>query len=130
MELNSLKTDPKKELEGVWEDLGDDAKVLVARVGNSAFQQEYGKLPRGTRRMIENNTLNNDKSEAILSRIMANTILLGWEGIKENDKTIKYSVENATKVLKDIPEFRSIIWELANEFQRFHEESVEADVKN
>jgi len=122
--------DENKELTGVWEDLGDDASILVARVGNKNYVEAYRTIPRGLRRMIENGILSGDKLDQVICDLLATTILLDWKGIEFQGASIKYSHENAMRVLLALPEFREMVWELANEFRRFHNQSIEEDLKN
>ncbi|KKK47206.1 hypothetical protein LCGC14_3157560, partial [marine sediment metagenome] len=74
-------TDEKSELEGVWEEVSEGARVLVARVGNDRFTERYKRLGKGLQRQIDRNTLPKDKSQAIFITILAETILLDWEGL-------------------------------------------------
>lgn len=125
-----FKTDELKELEGIWEDLGEGAKVLIARIGNKNYTEAYKKVPRGIRRMIERGALRDSKVDDLICELIAATILLDWKEIEFKGKAIKYSPENAKKVLLYLPEFRELIWEIANDFQRFHDEGTDADTKN
>lgn len=129
-ELNKLATDRTKETEGVWEDIGGDASLLVARIGNEKYKEGYKRLPKGTRRMIENQTIPDDQADDIICGLFARTILLDWKNLSEGGKDIPYSEENAKQMMLKYPEFRELVSDLANDFQRFHEESVEGDVKN
>lgn len=131
-ELSKFKTDEQKEIEGVWENLTEDgeAAILVARVGNKAFNQAYKKLPKVTQRMIEQGLMLDEDSDKILCSIIGSTILLDWRGLTDEGKLIKYSTENAAKFLLKYKEFRSLVWELAQDFQRFHDEGLKADIKN
>lgn len=91
-DLNSnFNMDSQKELEGVWEPLGDDSKILVARIGNSRYQSEYRKIPSAQRRRIENNMVKGKEIERIISALLAKTILLDWEGLGDNGELLTYS---------------------------------------
>lgn len=131
LDLNKhFKTDELKEREGIWEDLGEGAKVLIARIGNKNYTEAYRKVPKGVRRMIERGALMDSKVDDLICELIAATILLDWKEIEMSGKVVKYSPENAKKLLLELPEFREFIWEIANDFQRFHDEGTDADAKN
>ncbi len=124
------KTDPSLEENGVWEDLGDGAKLLIARVNNPAYVRAYRKVPRGIRRQFEAGNLTTSKDDDIICSVMAETILLDFKSLCVGDKAIKYSPESAKKILLEYPDFRELVWQIANETQRFHADGVEDDAKN
>lgn len=127
---SNYSTNKAKELEGVWEDLGGDARILVARIGNPKFKAEYRKLPRAMRNRIESGRLTGDDIDEKISTILAKTILLDWENLTDGGEDIEYSVENATKMMFEYPNFRDEVWDFANDTQRFHDEELEEDLGN
>ncbi len=124
------KTDPALEEHGVWEDLGEGAKLLVARANNPAYVRAYRRIPRGIRRQFEAGSLPDTQSDNIICDIMSKTLLLDFENLAIGKKALKYSPEEAKKVLLAYPDFRELVWQIANETQRYHEDAVEEDVKN
>lgn len=128
--LQNFKTDEKKEIEGSWEEMGDGGSVLVARAGNKNYADEFRKIPKGIRRMIEAGNLASNAMDEVICKLLAKTVLLDWKGIEDEGKEIKHSIETAAIMLMKYPEFREFVWELANDLQRFHDDSVEADSKN
>lgn len=101
--------DKQKELEGVWEDLGDGTKVLVARSGNPKFNRLLQKLSRPHRHAIRNDSLPDDIANEMLIKAMAKTVLLNWEGMKEDGKEIIYSYGEAVRLLTEYVDFRDYI---------------------
>ena len=130
MELKDFKTDKDKEKDGVWEDLGDGCSVLVARYGNQAMINAYRKYPRVLRQRLESGQVDDDKSSNILSKVMADTILLNWKGLKEDGKEVIYSKEECIRILADYPDVRNMIFEISNEAQLYHDGSVGKTIKN
>ena len=130
MELKDFKTDRDKEKDGVWEDLGDGCSVLVARYGNQAMVNAYRKYPRVLRQRLESGQVDDDKSSNIMAKVMADTILLDWKGLKEDGKEVPYSKEECVRVLIEYPDVRLMIFEIANEAQLYHDESVGKTIKN
>ena len=130
MELKDFKTDKDKEKDGVWEDLGDGCSVLVARYGNQAMVNAYRKYPRVLRQRLESGQVDDDKSSTIMAKVMADTILLDWKGLKEDGKEVVYSKEECVRVLTEYPDIRTMIFEISNEAQLYHDESVGKTTKN
>ena len=130
MELKDFKTDRDKEKDGVWEDLGDGCSVLVARYGNQAMVNAYRRYPRVLRQRLESGQVDDDKSSTIMAKVMADTILLDWKGLKEDGKEVPYSKEECVRVLTDYPDVRLMIFEISNEAQLYHDESVGKTIKN
>jgi len=123
-------TDEKSELEGIWEDAGGGAKVLVARVGNKRYTERFKRLGKGLQRQLDRGSLPEDKQAAILISIIADTILLDWSGLADEGETVEYSKENAKAKLKKYPEFRQFIWDIANDVENYRLEDREEDLGN
>lgn len=122
--------DGKLATEGVWESLGGDAAVLVARSGNPNFTKEYRLIPAAIRKMISEGRTDDEQSAAIMAKLMAKTILLDWKNLTLDGKKLQYSKEVAEKVLLDYPDFRQFIWEVAEDAKRFYRQERETDLKN
>lgn len=126
LELKGSQFDVNQNLEteGVWENLGDGAWLLVARAGNENFNSEYNKIPRTVRRKIENPPKGSEHMrDEKICELMAKTILLDWRGLADEGKEVKYSQENAKKLLIKYPEFRDFVFQLSNDPNRFLGES-------
>ena len=118
------------EKEGVWVPIGEEATVKIARLGNPDAQQAYRRIPRATRRQIEEGTLSNKQAESFLVSFIAKNLLKDWKGFTDGGKAISYSSENALKMLKKHRRFRDKIWELATDDDLFNVREEEADIKN
>ena len=131
MGLNLKKTfltDKSKENQGVWVDLGEGARLLIARHGNERFKLRYQELTAPYAAAIRTKTLSEAVAEKILKQILAETILLDWEGIVDDDgNPVPYSVEKAMEFL-DIPDFRSFVEEMSKE-QALYRKELEAQAE-
>lgn len=112
-------TDESLETGGVWKDIGDGARLLIARAGN----KEYGKqLQAAVEKHDAVLKLRNDeadkKSDEIMAEVAANTLLLGWEGVSYRGKPLEYSKANAKLVLKH-KDFRQLVMDLANDREAY-----------
>lgn len=126
----TFRTSEKLEEEGAWVDLGDGAFVCVARVGNKKYNEYFEKALKPHRRQFRTGSMPTEVMDEILIRTLANTILLGWEGVEYEGKELEYSVDNAIMVLRELKDFRSLISEISNEMETFKQEEQEEALKN
>lgn len=138
MSLWNLATSPKLETEGVWRDFPDDAgnevRLLIARVGgsNNSFMKEFEKEIRPYRRkMKRKDTIDLDVQKEVLIRVMAKTVLLGWENVvDQTGKNVPYSVDMAIRLLTEVEEVFIFVNAEANELANYRVEEIEAEAKN
>jgi hypothetical protein len=98
VKLNSLKVDPQRSNEGVWFDWTQGVRLLIARIGNASFDSRLRELMDG-----EKAAGNEDISRENLTMMaVAETVLLGWEGIEDDDgEPLEWSVETSYALLSD-----------------------------
>lgn len=123
-------TDATLEKEGVWVDIGEGARVRVARSDNPNFVKCLQSKAKPYRVQSRNRTLSDEVANKVLIETMAETILLDWDGIQKDGKTLPYSKENAVLLLTDLKDFRRIITELADESETFRKQEMEESEKN
>lgn len=107
MKIGSLKTDLAKAEAGIW--IGDipdmgDLRLKVRPTGNPDYRRVYAKLVETTPRHAKRGGVIVDhKIKADLSaRTLADTVLLDWEGLEDDDgKPLPYSPELAKTLLLD-----------------------------
>jgi hypothetical protein len=108
--IEKLATDASKELTGTWtEDLGDGLKLLVAREGNVKYNEE---MRRAVKAKIGASGLGDASAEDMAEAaadVYSRCVLLGWEGLEEDGKTLEYSPETAKRLLKTYPDFFRIV---------------------
>ena len=122
-------TNETKEVEGTWQEVGD-AKFLVARSGNRNYTKKLIKLADRNKKALDRKDDAADKlSDSILIGVLAETILLGWEGVSFKGAPMDYSVENA-KTLLGVKDFRKTVMELADDFESFKAREESDQVKN
>lgn len=128
MKLSRFTTDSTLELNGVWVDIGEGAKLLVARVGNPRYRERLRALMKPYKRQVRTDTLPEDLSEDMVLRAFSETILLGWEGLEDEDgKAVPYSREKAYELLRDLRDFRAIVAEIAQEQETYRAMEAEAE---
>lgn len=129
---NMFKTDPEMEKGGVTIDYGD-FKFKIARAGghNTAFLRAMEREAKPYRRAIQNESITVDIAEEILRKVYADTVILGWEGMKdEQGKDLPFTKENCLKVLRDLPDLFNDLKEMATKLSLFRAEVRETEAKN
>lgn len=111
-------TDTALENEGTWMELGE-AKFLIARSGNKNYTRQLTRAVERHKKLLDRKDDAADKlSDEIMVNVLAETVLLGWEGVAFKGEALPYSVDNAKKLL-GIKDFRRQIMELADDFDAF-----------
>jgi hypothetical protein len=119
-------TDETAEVEGRWFPLSKTAKVLVARSGNSRYNAAFRKKLNDHEMDLGTGTPEADKlAEEILVEVMADTILLGWEGLKFQGQDVAYSKEQARTMLR-VKDFRKRVTVIADSLENFRIKAEEA----
>lgn len=117
------------ENKGTWMEVGD-AKFLVARAGNRAYAKLLSKeVERNQKALDRKDDAADTLSEKIMVKVLAKTILLGWEGVQYQGADMVYSFDNAVMLLQH-KEFRREIIKLADDFDAFKLVKEEDDEKN
>lgn len=130
-----FETDKNLETEGIWYSFDKDTKFLLARAGGSniRFAKILENKTRPYRRQIDNGTIDTEFGNSLLIEAFAEAVILGWTGVKakgKNGKEMKYSVENAVKLLTDLPDLFAELREEAARAANFRNEEIEEDVGN
>ena len=117
--LSNFKTDKNAEQEGVWVDYGSGFRVKLGRVGNRKFKEFMLKRGKPHMRKMQQGTMDADTADVLMREAIAQTILLDWEGLlDDNGKPIPYSKEEAKKAL-EIDDFYQEIFDLAQQRELF-----------
>ena len=110
--------------------LTEDSFCIIARIPNEKYTRKLSKEVERHQRLLDLKTDESEKmSNIIMSSVLAETVLIGWEGLVFEGKPIKYSVENAQKVLRAYPDFRRSIVEFANDITNYRSEAEEKTEK-
>jgi len=125
MKVSAFKTDEGRERDGVWVDIGDGARLLVARVNNERHKQVFLELTKPYKVQVRTGTIQEEVAARILRECYARTILLSWEGLQDDDgNDIPYSQEAAEELLA-IPDFMSMVGEFATTRELYRKEEQE-----
>jgi len=125
MKISAFKTDRAREREGVWVDIGDGARVLIARLNNERHKQTFLEVAKPYKVQLRNGTLQEDVAARLLRQCYSKAILLGWEGMQDDEgNDIPYSEEKAEEFLA-IPDFMSMVEEYASSRELYRREEQE-----
>lgn len=125
MDIGALRTDTALEEEGVWRDIGDGARLKIARLGNPAYKAEWEKRSKPYKRQIRNDSLPTEKANELLYQCLARAVLLDWDGLDEDGQPVPYSRENAVRLLREIRDFRDLVVSLADDAEAYRREAIE-----
>lgn len=126
----TFSSDENLEEEGVWEFLGGDSALLIARAGNQRYGREWRKLPDAVKAQIENDVMPEDESLKIFCDLMAKSILLDWKDMTDEGMSVAYTEKTASAMLQKYRNLREFVWKKANEQKRFKSAAQQADSKN
>lgn len=126
-----FETDTNDEVGGIWLDFPNGASFKVARMGgsNKGFNRVFRRRTKAYKNSLD--SMPDEMLEQISVDAFVDGCLLDWEGIVGRDGVeIPFSKENATKLLKDLPELRDNLINEARNFENFRKESVDEVAKN
>lgn len=130
-----LGGDPKLVTEGVWIDETDGLRLLIARWNNKNYRKFLRGLATTPKSKLDRFKLNLDVVDERNKEAVARHILLGWEGLEENQPDgspveVPYSVEKALECFDQYPEFYDMIVEYSQDISLFKEAKEEEAAGN
>jgi len=131
-DINSIKTDSNKEIEGVWVDFELGIKLKIARARNPKYTELLRQLLDPLRVDIRNDKVAVDDFNNILLEVRARTVLLDWKNIEENGKSIPYSSEKAIEYFKnpDLKDFYVFVVSISENSAQYKKDLIENSEKN
>lgn len=101
MKVSDLKVDATKEIEGVWVPW-EGARFKIARNNNPRYLRIVAQLREEKRATLRGGGLTEEETVEIWRRAAAETLLVGWDGIENDDGTPKvWSKEAAYALLSE-----------------------------
>lgn len=136
--FQQFATDPELETKGIYLEYGNNSKKLpirirIARAGgsNKAFAKELEIETRPYRRQIQNETIDMEVLEEIMRKVVAKTIVLGWENVEdEYGEDFPFSQANCIDLFTKLPDMYADIRAQAEKASLFRKEMLENDGKN
>ena len=105
--------------EGVWKEYSG-AELKIARAGSVEFMRAKEKLERPYRKKIEKGALSIDVSRELNLKALAQTILVDWKGVEDEDgKAVPYSEEIGIQAMSDDPDMLEFVMDVALDNENF-----------
>lgn len=116
---------------GVWHPYAGDVEFLIARANNPKFARRANYFYEKYKRVLDGKgEAAEAKSNEIMAKVMAETILLGWKGkVRFQGQTMEYSVANAAKMLA-VQTFREWVIQQAQDSQAYKAVQDDKDAEN
>ena len=116
--FETFATNEQLETEGKWFPLSKTARVKVARSGNPRYLAMLRDEAREAQLDMASGEEANELAEELVTKTMAKTILLGWEGVTKGGEPVVYSNEAALEYLK-LKDFRRKIQAFSDNMEAF-----------
>ena len=133
MSMKSLfGTNEDAEKEGVWIDYGE-IRIKVARAGgrNIKYQKVLEAQSKPHKRALQTDSMPEDQARAMLYRVYAKTVVVDWEGVKDDaGKKLPFNEKNVLAMFEQYPDFFVEVKNMADGVALFREEELDADAKN
>jgi hypothetical protein len=125
-----FETDQKAEERGVWRDVGEGARLKIARKGNPRYRRVFREKTRGMEQQMRLSVIPDDVADQIICEAMAEAILLDWDGIDDAGESIEYSRGAALKFLLKYPDFRDLVDGLSEQIDAYRTDNLASTEKN
>ncbi len=125
-------TNATLETEGIWIDYGDYGKFLVARAGgqNKKFRNLFEKKIRPYRAAINMGTLDDAVAERIMRESFAEAVVLEWDLVDADGKSVPFTVENCIELLESNPDLFTDLQQQSQMVANFIQDTREMDAKD
>jgi hypothetical protein len=131
-DINRIKTDLQKEINGVWKEFECGIKLLIARARNPKYQELLRNLTENKLVEIREDKLDTKDFAEIMIQVRAKTILLDWENIEENGVTVPYSVEKAIEYFsnEELKDFYTFVVAVSENSDQYKKDLIKESEKN
>ena len=102
---------------GVWVEIGDEARVKVAKYGNKAWTAGLLAL-YNKNKMLVDRAMSEDGAwltSKKLRELFAETVFLDWESIEDEGVKQEYSIETCAAVCEKYPEFAQEVMKISQQ---------------
>ena len=115
-------TDREKEIEGSWEDFGDECFFLIARVGNPRYVEAFRRISKPYTKALRRQNLKEEIAERLMNETYAEAIILDWKNLMEDGKMVPYSKENCIRILTEYRDLKDQIVKIADSMETYRTE--------
>lgn len=125
-----FKTDEQKEVDGAWVPLSATARLRVARMGNPRYRECIKRLSAPYRTAGLASAIPPDVYQQLVREAVAETILVGWEGITTDGQPVPYSNAAALTYCTELKDFYDFVLTASDSMETFRVQAQETTVKN
>lgn len=109
---------------------GEEMVLHIRRSGSPDWLKAQEKLERPHRKAINRDKLPTKTRREINLRALAQTVLVGWEGVVDEDgNDVKYGEEIGFLALKNDPELLEHVIDFSGDIDNFRTEAVKREAK-
>ena len=126
LELNLQGVDLEKAAAGVLINYEGAISFRIARANTQGYRNAVRKIMKMHKRQIDNGSLGDEAADKITAKLMAQHILIDWEGLTNGGEEFPYTTENAQDFLADerYAEIREWIMAQAQDLENFRVEEA------
>lgn len=122
-DINDFRTDDNAKQEGVWVDFGGSAEFKIASLDNPEFQKAFRRKTKPYADM--GREIPEKDQEAIMNECLAKHVVLGWKGVFDGDKELKFTTEAALRLMSEISWVRDRVIQEARRLDNFKAKQAE-----
>jgi len=132
--ISDFATDKRAEVEGVWIDIHDGLRLLIARADNINFLTKLRELGKPHATSVRMGAMDMNLALELSKKAMAETVLLGWTNLQEEQDgelvDIPYSAQKAYELLDANTDFFNLVRDLSQDRANFQRASNEQALGN
>jgi hypothetical protein len=120
-----FKNNQSFEKDGVWFMINETTGFLIRRFGgmnSTQIKKALAKHYKPYASQIQNDTLSDEKSREIMTRIFVESSLVDWKGVEIDGSDTPFSVEMATKFLTNLPDLCDALRDYASDSKNYRED--------
>lgn len=128
--FTTFATDTEAEAAGRWFPIGTGAKLKVARSNTPAYRKALRtKIAANNIDLADKSDATEALVETIVAEVLAETVLVGWEGLTFKGEPLEFNKANAAKILA-FKDFRAKVQSFSDSAEgfRFKEEQEQGNV--
>ncbi len=116
-----FKTDDDLEKNGVWFNISDEIGFLLRpfKGTNPRVKAAMASHYKPYARQIEMGSMEEIKQLEIQIKLFIDVCLVDWRGVEADGKPLEFTVDNAVKFFKALPDLFNTLWKHANDFTNY-----------
>lgn len=131
MDISKLRVNVDESNNGTWVDWIDDSRIKIRRWESAGYKEklkESKALALAAKK--DGSELTPQEDEVLSCELLAECVLVDWDGFVDGSTVLEYSVENAKQLLLEVPELQSFVMTESMKVSNFYKNRAEAAVKN